>query len=76
MGRTVRVPDVGTLPMPEMLARLALLDDQLKVVLPPRGTVILEAVNELILGELAESRTVTVIVRGVARPVARLTSKR
>ena len=53
VGRTTREPEVDTLPTPEIVARLALLDDHLRVALPPRLMVEGVAVNELILGVVA-----------------------
>ena len=74
----MREPEVGTLPMPEMVALLELLDDHCNVTLLPRAIVKGDAVNELILGEEegVEPRTLMVIVRGVARPPSPLTLKR
>ena len=72
----MREPEVGTLPIPAMVALLALLDDHRNVTLLPRVMFKGDAVNELILGVRTGLRTTMVIVRGVARPPSPLTLKR
>ena len=76
VGRTTREPEVDTLPTPEILARLALLDDHLKVALPPRLMVEGVAVNELMRGAVPGVRTVTVRFFEVVRLLALVIVKR
>ena len=76
VGRTTREPEVDTLPTPEILARLALLDDHLRVALPPRLMVEGVAVNELMRGAVPGVRTVTVTFFEMLRLLALVIVKR
>ena len=79
VGLTVCVPDVGTLidpPGHESLARLALLADHLKVVLPPISIAEYAVINKFILGTTTGSRTVMVTELVAVRPLASVIVKR
>ena len=79
VGLNTLVPEVETLLEPpdhEIVARLALLDDHLRVVLPPRLIVEGVAVKELIRGAVPGVRTVTVTFFEVVRLLALVIVKR